>query len=148
MALGKPKLLFWVGLVKLAAMVLCIVPLTARYGYLGTSIAVTISAAVVESVLVPVTARSLDIPILGVVKPLAKPMLSTLLMLLVLWACRRFFVWHRNVVSLFSLTGIGLLVYAGLVLPTERALLQKLKASLFGGTTSPPDGFASERLLE
>jgi O-antigen/teichoic acid export membrane protein len=130
LALGKPKWVLQLGLAKLAAMALCIVPLTARYGILGTSIAVTISAVVIQSLVVPAVCRLLAMSPLRMLDQVSKPLLATLLMAVVLLALPRILVIPVNLLSLLGLALFGFLIYAAIVLPGEAELLRKLRSSV------------------
>lgn len=130
MALGRPKTLFWIGAAKLAAMALCIIPLTARFGFFGTSVAVTISALVVQFALLPAVATVLEMSIIEILRQLTRPVLGTLLMVAVVLALRGWLPWPSHVGSLMGLAIAGSLVYGASVLPAEKESLRKLRDSL------------------
>jgi O-antigen/teichoic acid export membrane protein len=130
LALGKPDIGLRVLTVKLIAMALCIVPLTAGYGIAGTSVAVTLSAIVVQSALVPVVGKSLQIPWGHVVRPLLKPLVGSLLMMLVLLSVQGLVSWKIGLWQMLTLILIGSLLYAGFIAVAERELFRELKAFL------------------
>jgi lipopolysaccharide exporter len=135
LALGRPKLGLQVISVKLVVMVLCIVPLTARYGIVGTSLAVTLSAIAVQCVVIPVVAMLLDMPWPHAVQPLLKPLGGSLLMMLALLLIRNYLVWPTTALTLLVMTAIGVLIYGGFVAMAERQLLLELKAKIAAWNT-------------
>jgi O-antigen/teichoic acid export membrane protein len=137
LALGKPDIGLRVSLVKLVTMVLCIVPLTAQYGIVGTSIAVTLSAIAVQSAVIPVVTNLLKISWFEVVKPLLKPLGGSLLMLSALLIVERTLALPTDIWQLVGLVAFGMLVYGGFVGIAERQLIRDLKARL--GTLSVPN---------
>lgn len=133
LALNKPKMVWWLGLSKLLTMLVCIVPLTRRYGILGTSLAVTFSAVVIQCLVVPSTARLLQISMLEIFKQLTTAFGGTLLMMGVLVGVQRIFIWPSRLGALVVLTLVGLIVYAGVVIPREKEFLYRMGAMFVGG---------------
>jgi hypothetical protein len=101
---------------------------------LGTSIAVTASAVVVQIVVIPVIANLIDIPTAKIVRQLLKPLGATLLMVVIIFVLRRLWEWPINLLSLIALSLFGFLVYAIVTIPSERDLLRKLKGNLLPKT--------------
>jgi O-antigen/teichoic acid export membrane protein len=130
LAQGRPDLGLRIAVLKLAVMVGCIVPLTARYGLVGTALAVTISAAAVQAASLPVAAHLMKLPLRVLLRPLAGPLLGTLLMAGAVMLLRSFFVWPINLVSLLSLASISAAVYALFLVATERSLLRRVRRAL------------------
>jgi O-antigen/teichoic acid export membrane protein len=130
LAVGKPNLLMYVVLGKLIVMALCIVPLTRLYGYLGTGVAVTISAVFVQALAVLVISRLLHVTKAEVFQQMAKPLGVTCLMMVAIFGMRQVAEWPINLVSLVILSFSGLIAYSVVVLPTERQILRKVVSSL------------------
>jgi O-antigen/teichoic acid export membrane protein len=130
LALGRPDIGLRMIVVKLIVMALCLVPLTARYGIVGASTAMTLSAIVVQGVVIPVTANLLRVPWRTVVQPLLKPLAGSLLMLGVLYAVQRVALWPQRFWALGVLTALGIATYGGFVTAFEKRLLQDLRTKL------------------
>lgn len=133
LALGKPKLLFYLNLTKLIAMAAGIVPLTAQYGFLGTSVAVTISAIVVQSAVVLVVSRQLGMPILDMIRQVSAPLFGTACMMASVWALKEAFAWPVNVASLVVLVLAAAAVYVAVMVPSQRDLFYKVREILILG---------------
>jgi lipopolysaccharide exporter len=133
--MGNPRLPFQLNLLKLAAMAIAIVPLTGPLGILGTSIAVTISAIVVQSAVLPNVAKELQMPVVEVLRPMALPALGAALTLAAVFGLRAVAPLPVNPVSLVALAVVGTLVYATVVLPGQRDLLQTARVGPSGGIT-------------
>jgi O-antigen/teichoic acid export membrane protein len=130
LALGRPDIGLRVIVVKLIVMVLCIGPLTARYGIVGTSTAMTLSAMAVQGVVIAVTANLLRVPWSTVVQPLLKPLAGSLLMLGVLYAVQRVALWPQRFWALGVLIALGITIYGGFVTAFEKRMLQDLRTKL------------------
>lgn len=126
LAKGRTRLIMLIGLSKLITMAICIVPLTLRYGILGTSIAVTISAVVVQLSVVPAVSRLTGASISTIGQQVLTPVLVTSLMVAVLFVAQRLAVWPVNLMSLLILFGLGASIYLSIVLPSERQLIRQV----------------------
>jgi lipopolysaccharide exporter len=129
-ALAKPDVGLKVSLVKLATMVVCLAPLTSRYGIAGTSLAVTCSAIAVQAVVVPVVAHLLRMPWSTVVGLLVKPLMGSLLMLLALWLVQRLMVVRHSLLALTFSVAFGAIVYTGFVALFEDQMCRELRMTL------------------
>lgn len=125
-ALGKPNLSLRVSLVKLTTMAVCIVPLTKALGFLGTSIAVTLSAIAVQLTVIPVAARLLHMSWRRIVKPLVKPAAGSALLVLVLLLAQRAYDWPLTLFTLASGVLVGGVVYLAFIAVAEREAINKL----------------------
>lgn len=129
LAQGRPDLGFKMVLLKLGVMALGIVPLTARYGFAGTAIAVTLSA-VSQILWIPVTARLLRLPVRSVLKQLHVPVLGTLLLVGSIMLLRNAFAWPMTAVSLLALALMGGTAYAVFVGATDRDLVTRINQAV------------------
>lgn len=130
LALGRPDVGLKVSLVKLAAMVICLVPLTAGYGIAGTSLAVTFSAIAVQSVVIPVVAGMLCTPWSAVAGTFVKPLVGSLLMLSALWLLQGLLVLPQRLWALIVLVAVGAIVYGGFVAVFENQMYRDLRRAL------------------
>lgn len=130
LARGKTRLILIIGLSKLLTMAVCIVPLTLRYGILGTSIAVTISAVVVQCGVLLAVSQLTDASIGSIGRQTLKPAVATILMMAVLFAAQQLFSWPVGLASLLVMSGLGVLVYLLIIIPSERELLSQLLRKL------------------
>lgn len=128
LAKGRTRLIMWIGLSKLVTMAILIVPLTLRYGILGTSIAVTASAVVVQLVVLPSVSRLTGASIATIGRQMLKPALMTGMMMAVLFLAQQLIAWPVNLFSLLILSGLGMLIYSAVIVPSERQLLGQVLA--------------------
>ena len=128
LAVGKPQTLLRLNLAKLAAMGVLIFPRTAKYGRLGTSIAVTGSAVVVALTVLPTVARELKCDVSIILRTLRPSFLGALLMVLGLLLLKRAWVHPASPAALASLVVAGALVYGVLVFCTQPELFEMTRA--------------------
>jgi hypothetical protein len=114
-------------------MALCIVPLTSRFGILGTCVAVTAAAFVVQGAVIPTVARLLSVPISVVVRPLLAPMVGTAAMMAAMLLAQRVAVGPDGLLSLLGLSAVGAVVYLVVMLPSEREVLRKVRVVVAEG---------------
>lgn len=130
LAQGRPDIGFKLALLKLTVMALGIVPLTARYGFVGTALAVTLSAGAIQIAVIPTVARVLALPIRLILKQVVFPCLGTLFMVATIALLRYVFEWPMSLASLFVLAGVGGSAYLGFVMIAERDLLYGVRSVL------------------
>ena len=90
----------------------------------------TLSAIVVQGIVIAVTADLLRVPRSTVVRPLLKPLAASLLMLGVLYGVQRLALWPQRFWALGVLTALGMATYGGFVTAFERRMLHDLRAKL------------------
>jgi O-antigen/teichoic acid export membrane protein len=130
LALGRPEFILRVLLVKLVVMAIGIVPLTARYGIVGTSIAVSVSAIAVQMAVVPAVSRLLHLSLSQAIAPLLKPLAGSLLLLGILLLVKDLLSGLPDLCALLFLTLLAILVYGGFVVIADRRLFQQLRTLL------------------
>lgn len=135
MAKGRTDFQSKIALLKLGVMALGIVPLTARFGYTGTAIAVALAAVAVWLAVIPWTARLLSIPMGAILKQLISPAVGTLLMMGAILAMKSLLDWPIGLWSLLTLAFGGGLAYLLYFALAERNLARELWQSL---ATLPP----------
>lgn len=130
LAQGRPDIGLKLALLKLSVMALGIVPLTARFGFWGTAIAVTLSAGAIQVAVFPVVARLLDLRIRLILKQILLPCLGTLLMVGTIMVLRHAFEWPMSLISLLLLGGMGGSTYLLFIAVTEKDLLHGVRSIL------------------
>lgn len=130
LALNRPKLVWWLGLSKLVTMVICIVPLTLRYGILGTSLAVTLSAIVVQCFVILATTRLLHLSAISIFAQLRSGVIGTLLMMIVVWLMQQSTGNYSGFLWLVLLVLLAIVVYGIFIAISEREILAELKSML------------------
>jgi len=76
-ALGKPKYVVRLQTIQLVLIALLIYPLTVRWGILGTSLAITITAVIIRPITDNIVRKSIGLPFLHYLKLLCFPLLIT-----------------------------------------------------------------------
>lgn len=130
LALGKSRWVMGLNLVKLIALAVFIIPLVRRYGILGAAIAASISAIAVQLVVIPATARLLNIRISVIIGALLKPAAGTAAMVVSLLLVQQIPVVEVSLLWLLAFVALGMLVYGILVLWGEKENLLHVGHSL------------------
>ncbi len=80
-AVGKPKIQFYISIVNIVTLVSLFLLLAPRYGTIGVAIAVLINSVIIFLISFYKLVKILDIKIAKIIKPLAIPLISSLLVL-------------------------------------------------------------------
>ena len=130
LALGKPRSLIWLGLVKLMTLSALILPLTHRYGILGSATAASISAVAVHAFVIPATSRLLGLEARAILGTWVRPAAGSVLMAAVIIVVQRVFPVAASLPWLLALTALGVIVYGVAVLRTEVDRLPEIWRSI------------------
>jgi O-antigen/teichoic acid export membrane protein len=127
-ALGHTRLLMLVNLSKLVSMAALIVPLTMCYDFLGTSVAVTVSALVVQMVVLVATSRLLEVSVFLILGQVARPAIVTVSVVVMVSVLQRVTGWSVGLGSLLVQAASGGLLYALIIGWWEKPFLTRILA--------------------
>lgn len=120
--IGKPKIAFYLGVLRLATIVPIIIPMVKSYGLLGAAGTVAIGAVVQCAVGLIYLRQYIAIELSGLLKVMWRPLWTTLLMSLVV-------VGMGNLLDPRTLSGLFLIVFSGIFIyvTLNVSVLLKLK---------------------
>jgi O-antigen/teichoic acid export membrane protein len=127
-AQGKPRVPFYLTLVKLAILAVVIYPLTTQYGILGTSVAQAIAAVAIALNALPVVARTLQCPVAALLRLLAGPFAAAGLMVMVLVGGKALLGLAPSILSLLAMVLVGAMTYFFGLWLFDRGALRQLTA--------------------
>lgn len=110
-AVGKPEIRTKTQFVALILLAILIYPLTAHWGILGASIAVTIYALIIDPFVVYAVLNIVKSDYKKPVKLLMLPLTATLVTIFVIFAIKTYGFIDISIISLLSLIVIGVLIY-------------------------------------
>lgn len=111
MAVGKPEIRTKTQFAALILLAILIYPLTAHWGILGASIAVTIYALIINPFVVYAALNIVKSDYKKPVKLIMLPLTATLLTIFVIFAIKTYGFIDISLISLLSLIVVGVLIY-------------------------------------
>lgn len=125
-AMGKPKVIFWVLLCKLALIVTIIYPLTTYYGIVGTAIAVTVPMTLEQVFLWILIKRLTGIKPRTLLAQMTKPFLLAILMYTIIMILKTILP-ITSIPLFFFYVLIGMTTYAASVFIFDRDIIHEIK---------------------
>lgn len=126
-AMGKPKILFWMLLVKLILIAAIIYPLTINYGIKGTAIAVTIPMTLEQVYLWSLISRLTGIPIRALFGKMVRPFLLAGLMYGLIMLLKTILPL-TNIPLFFFYVLVGMLIYGVGIFIFDKELIREIKS--------------------
>lgn len=131
-AIGKPHLLRRITLVQLTVMAVTIYPLTAYYGIIGTSLAVTFAHLISIFLIFIETSRIIDAPIMGILNNVKISLFSSVLMALALAALKLLVFTKILLINTLILIFFGAAIYFAIIEVIKRGYIrQMVKEALY-----------------
>ena len=138
-AIGKPKIGTKISLVQLIVLGSLIYPLSARWGILGTSLAVVLSSLVTRIISSYIIIKITRCETTEFLKRIAFPIFSTVIMVLFIFLFKGYFAISVGLSSFFIYLGSGILLYFSIILLFDKLLHYRMQSIirecliLFGG---------------
>ena len=113
-AVGKPRMMTQVLLVQLMVLAVLIYPFSARWGILGTSLAVVSASLVARVISASMVIKITRCKIENLCKVLVFPLVNTAIMVLSMILLKKYWATSFGIVQFSISIGLGVLVYLGI----------------------------------
>lgn len=120
--IGNPQVNFYLLLLRATLIAVGLYPLTARFGIVGTAIAVTIPALVEQAIQWQVMARVLEVPLGGLLSNLRSAAFATAVMALAVVASGAWVGGMPPLAALIVRVALGVAIFGTVVVATDRRL--------------------------
>jgi len=129
-AVGQPRLSTKLQFIKLLLLGALIYPLTARWGILGTSLAVVLNALLVDPLAGYLAIKIIHCHVWTFSKLIILPLTNTMTMLGMLLVLKHLLLSANNMLYFFLAIGIGAIIYAFIAQLFERLFRYGIKSTL------------------